>query len=64
MAILNILEYTTLDETNKCALKLIILTKKLQNLELVNLKYVTYAQTLLLSLSMLSKIAGSKSMQM
>ena len=50
MVILSTLESTTLDETSRCASKWFILALKTQNLELVNLKCVTYAQPIPLSL--------------
>ena len=50
MAILNTLEPTALDDTISFASKWFILTSKGQNLELVNLKCVTYAQSIPLSL--------------
>ena len=44
MAILSTLESTTYSKTVRYALKWFILTQKTQNLELVNLKRVTYTQ--------------------
>ena len=52
MAILSTLESTSLNETIRCTSKSFILTlKKPQNLELVNLKCVPYAQPIPLSLN-------------
>ena len=54
MVILSTLEpTTTLDETIRCTSKWFILTSKMQNLELVNLKCVSFAQPIPLSLNML-----------
>ena len=54
MAILSTLEHTTLDKTIRCASKWFTLTlKNTQNLELVNLKCVTYAQPIPLSVSVI-----------
>ena len=50
MAILSSLEPITLDETIRCASKWLIFNIKTQNLELGNLKCVTYAQPIPLSL--------------
>ena len=48
MAILSSLESSTLDETLRCASEWFMLTlKKTQNLELVNLKCIIYAQPIL-----------------
>ena len=41
MATMSTLESSTLDETIRCASKWFILEEKKQNLELLNLKYVT-----------------------
>ena len=49
MAILSTLESTTLDEAIRCTSKWFISTLKMQNLELVNLKCVTYVQPIPLS---------------
>ena len=50
MATLSTFESTTLDKTIRFASKWFILTQKTQNLEMVNLKSVTYAQPIPLSL--------------
>ena len=50
MAIVNTLEFTSLDETKRCSSKWFILTQKTQNLAFVNLKCVTYARPILLPL--------------
>ena len=50
MAILSTLKSTTLDETIRCTSKWFILTSKMQNMELVNLKCVSNAQPIPLSL--------------
>ena len=47
---------TTLDEIIRCASKWFILTQQVQNLELVNLKCVTYTQPIPLSLTKLNLI--------
>ena len=51
MPILSTLESTTLDETIRCASKWLIVALKTQNLELVSIKCVTYAQPIPLSLT-------------
>ena len=53
MAILSTLESTSLDETIRCASKWFIL-RQLQNLELLNLKCVTYTQPIPLPLTILT----------
>ena len=50
MAILSTLESTSLDETIRLASKIVYFNIQMQNLELVNLKCVTYAQPISLSL--------------
>ena len=47
MTILSTFESPTFDETIKCASKWFILTWKTQNLEVINLKCMTYAQPFL-----------------
>ena len=54
MTILNTLESTALDETIRSASKYFILTLIIQDPKLVNVKYVTYAQPILLSLKLVS----------
>ena len=51
IAILSTLGSTSLDEFIKCASKWFILRQKTQNLEVVNLKCVTYAQPIPLPLN-------------
>ena len=44
MVILSTLESTHIDKTIKCASRWFILAQRMQNLEFVNLKCVTYTQ--------------------
>ena len=50
MVILSTLESTDIDKTIKCTSRWFILVQRMQNLEFVNLKCVTYTQPIWVSL--------------